>query len=55
MSIQAGSVYRRKLDGQLVTVISYTETIVQYQEQGNLDITGSTSIVRLYEDYEKIE
>lgn len=53
MSIQTGNLYRRKSDDQVLKVISYTETLVQYQEQGELG-TGSASMVRFYDEYEEL-
>jgi hypothetical protein len=53
MDIQAGLIYQRKSDGQLLTIISYTETLVQYQEDGKLG-TGSTSMIRFHDKYEEL-
>jgi hypothetical protein len=53
MSIQTGNLYRRKSDDQVLKVISYTETLVQYQEQGELG-TGSASMVHFYDEYEEL-
>jgi len=54
MSIEVGNLYQRKSDHQLLTVISYTETLVQYKEEDKAG-TGSTTMERFYTDYEAVD